>query len=345
MANAPHVPVHLGAMGESVRTVLRNRARHAEARRRGGAEQSVQRRHASARRHRHHAGVRRATGSDILFFVGSRGHHADIGGITPGSTPPNSRTLEEEGVVIDDFLLVDGGHFREAEFRALLAGAKYPARSPDVNVADIKAQVAANEKGVQELQRVVAQYGWPTVSAYMRHVMDNAEEVVRRRDRAHRRRLVSTTRWTTARRCACRSASIARARSAVVDFTGTGPQRRGQLQLAAGGDAGGRAVRVPLPGGRRHSAERRLPEAAAAGDPAGHVSVAAARRRGGGRQYRGVAGHLQRAVRRAGRDRLLAGDDEQLPVRRCDAAVLRNDLRRHRRRAGLRRHLGRSRRT
>ena len=71
-----------------------------------------------------------------------------------------SRTLEEEGVVIDDFLLVDGGHFREAEFRALLAGAKYPARSPDVNVADIKAQVAANEKGVQELQRVVAQYGW-----------------------------------------------------------------------------------------------------------------------------------------------------------------------------------------
>ena len=96
--------------------------------------------------------------SKILFFVGSRGHHADIGGITPGSTPPDSRTLEEEGVVIDDFLLVDGGHFREAEFRALLRGAKYPARSPDVNVADIKAQVAANEKGVQELRRVVAQY-------------------------------------------------------------------------------------------------------------------------------------------------------------------------------------------
>ena len=119
-------------------------------------------------------------GEKILFFVGSRGHHADIGGITPGSTPPTSQTLEEEGVVIDDFLLVDGGHFREAELRALLAGAKYPARSPDVNVADIKAQVAANEKGVQELQRVVALYGWPTVSAYMRHVMDNAEESVRR---------------------------------------------------------------------------------------------------------------------------------------------------------------------
>ena len=116
----------------------------------------------------------------ILFFVGSRGHHADIGGITPGSTPPLSRTLEEEGVIINDFLLVDGGTFREAPFRALLAGAKYPARSPDVNVADIKAQVAANEKGVQELRKVVEQFGWPTVSAYMRHVMDNAEESVRR---------------------------------------------------------------------------------------------------------------------------------------------------------------------
>ena len=91
-----------------------------------------------------------------------------------------SRTLEEEGVVIDDFLLVDAGHFREAEFRELLGGARYPARSPDVNVADIKAQVAANEKGVQEMRRVVAQFGWPVVSAYMRHVMDNAEERVRR---------------------------------------------------------------------------------------------------------------------------------------------------------------------
>src|SRR6201999_23620 len=121
-----------------------------------------------------------AAGREILFFVGNRGHHADIGGTTPGSTPPNSHTLEEEGVVIDDFLLVAQGDFREAEFRALLAGAKYPARSPDVNVADIKAQVAANEKGVQELQSVVARYGWPTVSAYMRHVMDNAEESVRR---------------------------------------------------------------------------------------------------------------------------------------------------------------------
>ena len=143
-----------------------------------------------------------------MFFVGSRGHHADIGGITPGSTPPLSRTLEEEGVVINDFLLVDGGHFREAQFRALLAGAKYPARSPDVNVADIKAQVAANEKGVQELQRVVAQFGWPTVSAYMRHVMDNAEESVRRViDRIGSGSF--DYRMDNGNRCASRSMSIA----------------------------------------------------------------------------------------------------------------------------------------
>jgi len=112
--------------------------------------------------------------------VGSRGHHVDVGGLTPGSTPPLSRTLEDEGVLIDDFLLVDGGHFREAEFRALLLGAKYPARSPDVNVADIKAQVAANQAGVLELERVVGRFGLTTVQAYMRHVRENAADSVRK---------------------------------------------------------------------------------------------------------------------------------------------------------------------
>ena len=154
-------------------------ARNVEAGRRGGAEQSVQRRHASAGRDRDNAGVRRG-GPDILFFVGCarasrryRRHYAGLDAARVADAGGGRRG-------IDDFLLVDGGHFREAELRALLRGAKYPARSPDVNVADIKAQVAANEKGVQELRRVVAQYGWPTVSAYMRHVMDNAEESVRR---------------------------------------------------------------------------------------------------------------------------------------------------------------------
>ena len=179
VANAPHIPVHLGAMGESVRTVL---ARRGTSLRPGDVV---------ALNNPYNGGthlpdvtvitpVFDTAGKAIRFFVGSRGHHADIGGITPGSTPPASRTLEEEGVVIDDFLLVDAGSFREAELRALLAGARYPARSPDVNVADIKAQVAANNKGVQELARVEAEFGWDLVAAYMRHVMDNAEESVRR---------------------------------------------------------------------------------------------------------------------------------------------------------------------
>ncbi|MBV8616192.1 MAG: hydantoinase B/oxoprolinase family protein, partial [Acetobacteraceae bacterium] len=223
VANAPHIPVHLGAMGESVRTVL--------ARRRGTLKPGD----VVALNNPYNGGthlpdvtvitpVFDEAGAHILFFVGSRGHHADIGGITPGSTPPASRILEEEGVVLDDFLLVDGGRFREAELRALLAGARFPARSPDVNVADIKAQVAANEKGVRELRRVVAEHGWETVAAYMRHVMDNAEESVRRvvarlRDGA----FDYTMDDGAALRVSVRVDHAAR--SARIDFTGTGAQR------------------------------------------------------------------------------------------------------------------------
>jgi 5-oxoprolinase (ATP-hydrolysing) len=223
VANAPHVPVHLGAMGESVRTVLTNRA---ETLRPGDV---------IALNNPFNGGthlpditvitpVFDAAGENIQFFVGSRGHHADIGGTVPGSTPPASHTLEEEGVVIDDFLLVEAGKFREAEFRAVLAGATYPARSPDVNVADIKAQIAANEKGVQELRRVVDKFGWPTVAAYMRHVMDNAEESVRRvldriRDGAFEYTMDDGSPLHV-------RVTIDRdQRSATVDFTGTGPQR------------------------------------------------------------------------------------------------------------------------
>jgi 5-oxoprolinase (ATP-hydrolysing) len=165
-----------------------------------------------------------AAGRDILFFVANRGHHADIGGMTPGSTPPGSRTLEEEGVVLDNFLLVDGGEFREAEFRALLASATYPARSPDVNVADIKAQIAANEKGLQELRRVIAQFGLDLVQAYMRHVMDNAEESVRRvLDRISGGAFAYTMDDGSPLRVAITVDH--RTRSATVDFTGTGAQR------------------------------------------------------------------------------------------------------------------------
>jgi 5-oxoprolinase (ATP-hydrolysing) len=223
VANAPHVPVHLGAMGESVRTVLKLR----------GA--TLRPGDVVALNNPYNGGthlpditvitpVFDAAGREILFFVGSRGHHADIGGITPGSTPPHSYTLEEEGVVIDDFLLVAQGEFRETAFRAVLAGARYPARSPDVNVADIKAQVAANEKGVQELHRVVAQYGWDVVSAYMTHVMDNAEECVRR---VIARIPGGSFDYTMDDGSPLRvrvTVDHAR-RSAVVDFTGTGAQR------------------------------------------------------------------------------------------------------------------------
>ena len=231
VANAPHIPVHLGAMGESVRSVLAAR------------RDTLKPGDVVALNNPYNGGthlpdvtvitpVFDAAGQRILFFVGSRGHHADIGGLTPGSTPPHSTTLEEEGVVIDDVLLVDGGHFREAELRALLASARYPARSPDVNIADIKAQVAANAAGVRELGRVVAQYGWETVAAYMRHVMDNAEESVRRviarlNDGAFDYRMDDGARLRVA-------VTVDRAaRRARIDFTGTDPQRSNNFNAPA----------------------------------------------------------------------------------------------------------------
>ena len=179
IANAPHMPVHLGSMGESVRSVLRNR--------RGALKPGdVYVLNAPYNGGTHLPDVTVITpvfdakGRDILFFTASRGHHADIGGITPGSMPPDSRTVEEEGVLIDNFQLVEGGEFREAALRALLASGRYPSRNIDQNVADLKAQIAANEKGVHELNGMVAQFGLDTVQAYMRHVQDNAEESVRR---------------------------------------------------------------------------------------------------------------------------------------------------------------------
>lgn len=223
VANAPHVPVHLGAMGESVRTVIRSRS----ATLRPGDVVALNNPYNGGT---HLPDVTVITpvfdeqGREILFFVGSRGHHADIGGLTPGSTPPASATLEEEGVVIDDFLLVSEGRFREAEFRQLLASARYPARSPDVNVADIKAQVAANEKGVQELRRAVRDFGLETVRAYMRHVMDNAEAAVRRvLDRLQDGEFETAIDDGTKLKVAVRVDRAAR--RAVIDFTGTGPQR------------------------------------------------------------------------------------------------------------------------
>ena len=178
IANAPHMPVHLGSMGESIKTVIRLNA---------GKMKSgdVYVLNAPYNGGTHLPDVTVITpvfssSNEILFYVGSRGHHADIGGITPGSMPPGSKVVEEEGVLIDNFLLVEQGRFREAETRALLAAGKYPVRNVEQNIADLRAQVAANEKGVQELHRMVEHFGLEVVRAYMGHVQDNAEESVRR---------------------------------------------------------------------------------------------------------------------------------------------------------------------
>ena len=179
IANAPHMPVHLGSMGESVQAVM---TKNADKMKPGDVYILNDPYNGGT----HLPDITAITpvfddaGKDILFYVASRGHHADVGGITPGSMPPNSRVLEEEGVLIDNFKLVDQGKFDEAGLRNLLEGATYPARNPYQNIADLQAQIAANEKGVQELRRMVDHFGLEVVHAYMKHVQDNAEESVRR---------------------------------------------------------------------------------------------------------------------------------------------------------------------
>ena len=186
VANAPHMPVHLGSMDRAVETIIREnkgKIRPGDVYR---DQRALQRRHASARHHGLHAGVRRRRSKKILFWVARRGHHADVGGIAPGSMSPIATTIEEEGVYIDNFKLVDRGRFREKELYDAAHRRKYPARNPLQNVNDLKAQIAANEKGVQELRKMVAQFGLNVVQAYMKHVQDNAAESVRRViDRLH----------------------------------------------------------------------------------------------------------------------------------------------------------------
>ena len=224
VANAPHMPVHLGSMGESIKTVMReNRGRM-----RAG-DVYVLNDPYNGGTHLPDVTVISPVfdeaGREILFYVGSRGHHADIGGTTPGSMPPDSSHIEEEGVLINNFKLVDGadGVLREAEARALLGGARYPARNPDQNMADLRAQVAANQKGVEELHRMVAHFGLDVVRAYMGHVQDNAEEAVRRvigalKDGAFTVELDNGARIQVAIRVDRAS------RSAEIDFSGTSSQ-------------------------------------------------------------------------------------------------------------------------
>jgi 5-oxoprolinase (ATP-hydrolysing) len=224
VANAPHMPVHLGSMGESIKAVMRKNAGRMKA-----GDVYVLNDPYNGGTHLPDVTVISPVfdeaGDSILFYVGSRGHHADIGGTTPGSMPPDSCHIEEEGVLIDNFKLVDGadGVLREAEARALLAAARWPARNPDQNLADLRAQVAANQKGVEELRRMVAYYGLDVVRAYMGHVQDNAEEAVRRviavlKDGHYRYELDNGAHIEVAIRVDAAS------RSAEIDFTGTSSQ-------------------------------------------------------------------------------------------------------------------------
>jgi 5-oxoprolinase (ATP-hydrolysing) len=225
VANAPHIPVHLGSMSDSVRTVI-------EANGASMRPGNVYVLNAPYNGGTHLPDITVVTpafdesGDKILFYVASRGHHADIGGRTPGSAPPDSTHIEEEGVVIDNFLLVENGRLREAELRTLLGSGKYPCRNVSQNIADLTAQVAANATGVAELHKMVGHYGIDVVSAYMEHVQDNAEECVRRViDRLHDGDFDypmddgSVIRVTI---------SVDReARSATIDFTGTSGQNAG----------------------------------------------------------------------------------------------------------------------
>ncbi len=179
VANAPHMPVHLGSMSESVKIIMRNRLG------------SMKPGDSYILNNPYNGGthlpditvitpVFEKSKGDILFYVASRGHHADVGGITPGSMPPDSHVIDEEGVLIDDVQLIDQGKFLETELRNLLLGAPYPVRNIEQNLADIRAQVAANEKGVQELGKMVDHFGLDVVTAYMQHVQDNAEGAVKK---------------------------------------------------------------------------------------------------------------------------------------------------------------------
>jgi 5-oxoprolinase (ATP-hydrolysing) len=223
IANAPHMPVHLGSMGESIKTVIRENAG------------KMQRGDVFVLNDPYHGGTHLPDVTVITpvflegasqpeFYVGSRGHHADIGGTTPGSMPPFSTTIQEEGVQINNVKLVSEGVLQEQNMLALLASGQFPSRNPQQNMADLRAQLAANEKGVQELRKMVAEFGLDVVQAYMRHVQDNAEESVRRvitrlRDGAFTLPLDNGAQIQVAVRVDAKN------RSAEIDFTGTSPQQ------------------------------------------------------------------------------------------------------------------------
>ena len=225
IANAPHMPVHLGSMGESIKMVIKRNPH-------------IRRGDVFALNDPYHGGThlpditvvtpvfsdaREDAADEVWFYVASRGHHAEIGGVTPGSMPASSTRVEEEGVLIDNWLLVSGARLREAETVRLLASAEYPSRDPATNLADLRAQIAANSKGIAELHRMVEHFGLDVVRAYMGHVQENAAESVRRvitalHDGEYSYELDNGAIIKVAVR-------VNRAgRTAEIDFTGTSPQ-------------------------------------------------------------------------------------------------------------------------
>ena len=221
VANAPHMPVHLGSMDRAVETIIREN----KGKIRPGDVYAI---NAPYNGGTHLPDITVCTpvfdGRKMLFWVASRGHHADVGGISPGSMSPNATSIDQEGVYIDNFKLVDHGRFREKDIAALLTGGRFPARNPVQNVNDLKAQIAANEKGVHELHKMVRHFTLPVVRAYMRHVQDNAAESVRRViDRLHDASFaVEMDQGTVIK---VRIKVDKQKREATVDFTGTSPQQ------------------------------------------------------------------------------------------------------------------------
>ncbi|NJK99465.1 MAG: 5-oxoprolinase [Spirulinaceae cyanobacterium SM2_1_0] len=231
VANAPHIPVHLGSMSESVASLI------------AAQGENFQPGQVWASNNPYNGGthlpdvtvitpVFAGSSAQPLFYVASRGHHADIGGLTPGSMPPQSRQIEEEGILLANVLLVSGGQFREAELRALLAAKPYPARNPDQNLADLQAQIAANAKGAQELQKLVQQYSLATVDAYMGHIQDNAEASVRRAIAALQDGQFAVE-LDDRSRIRVQIQIDAAAQQARIDFTGTSPQQASNFNAPA----------------------------------------------------------------------------------------------------------------
>lgn len=226
VANAPHIPVHLGSMSESVKTVIRDHGNDMSA-----GDVYIMNAPYNGGTHLPDITIIKpvfeAQGK-LQFYVASRGHHADIGGTTPGSAPADSTSIEEEGVIIDNFKLLENNHFREQEIYDLLTSGRWPARNPAMNIADFKAQLAACEKGAQELARIINYYGVETVHAYMRHVQDNAEASVRS--------VLSELKngeFTYKMDDGCQISVAIKVdqekRKAIVDFTGTSPEHPGNF--------------------------------------------------------------------------------------------------------------------